>query len=222
MKHEELIALLKGILKEETVCLTTEREIRIAISDLEEELRIKNNKAAGRGDAAKVAAEIIKAAKKGKVARSFQGAWIGKDGKQYVCEGHVIARFAEPLDLEPVPVGATPFEGERMFKGNFDKVYPLPNIAELKTSLAVTKEEIKREGKKKAQVVYSFGNGYYADPALLLWCLRLTDASELRTEGEICDKGYGVSPMLMEGNGVEVVLLPFSCGMPLPEGVHVL
>ena len=221
MNNKKMIALLK-VVKEE-VCPRTQEQIDEAIRELREEIAYKNNKASGKGNLSKIAATIIKEAKKF-AEENFYGSWIGSDGKQYVSNGFLAIRFSEPMDLETLPDGITSIQMEKIFKNKGKEHYELPTVAEIKSGIAELKAEAKLKNLKSPILIYSFGNGCHVNPEYLLHCVMATGATEATTEGNRNKNGMVVSPLYIdsEDETVESLLLPISVktGVVFKKGFH--
>lgn len=222
MKCEEMIALLK-IVREEVTPVKWEM-IDNAISELQEEIAVKNNKASGYADLAKIANNIIKQVKKIVPATSAaHGAWIGSDGKQYVTNTYLALRFTNVMELEPIPEKATPFKFEKMFSDKGSQHYELPTVGEIKSAIAELKAEAKLKGKKKPMFLYHFGNGCYVNAEYLLLCVQATNAIEVTTKGDKNKFGRVIGPLFLdnEDETVEALLLPVNSDREFPKGFFI-
>lgn len=101
---------------------------------------------------------------------AFAGAWIGKNGKQYVCSGYHGVAVDHHFDL-PLCPGS---EGvERSMRGEPDSTwleYPMPSIATLRAHIKLSRAEWVADGKPdRFRPVWDFGDGnHYVNAQYLL------------------------------------------------------
>lgn len=122
------------------------------IESVKDNIRTATNRAANKNTLAKNAKAIIKNAIKVTFNQSFHGAWIDKNGKQYVCDGFRILEINEPIELPELPntINRTDYfkAYEIIEKAKAEPVYELkiPTVQELKAEIKIAKSQF--SGKK--------------------------------------------------------------------------
>ena len=223
MDREYLIALMKKIADERKSGhenFRTSCEINDTIIKLEEEIRDENNKKSGRANLAKIAKDIMKNAPDRFI--FFKYPYTAENGKQYVCDTHVIFEFSDPMDL---PEYQAKTDGERMerdksfgsvikilndgFEEIIDEEVETPTANEIKSRIKEKKAEAKINGDKVKSISYNFGNGLSMNTRYLLYGVEATGTTTLKYKRKESPKSHCViSSILMEGNGVRALMLP--------------
>lgn len=223
MDREYLLALMKKIdaeRKSDSEDFRTSCEINDTIIKLEEEIRDENNKKSGRANLAKIAKDILKCAPDS--LEFFKYSYTEENGKQYVCDTHVIFEFSDPMDLPEYPAKT---DGERMerdksfgniikilnngFEEIIDEEVEAPTANEIKSGIKQKKAEAKINGDKVKGVLYSFGNGLAINTRYLLYGVEATGTTTLKYKRRENQTSHCViSSILMEGNGVRALMLP--------------
>ena len=223
MDREYMLALMKKIADERKSGreeFRTSCEINDTIIKLEGEIRDENNKKSGRANLAKIAKDIVKNAPNNN--EFLQYSYMAENGKQYVCDTHVIFEFSDPMDLPEYPAKT---DSERMerdkyfgslikilndgFEKNIDEEVETPTANEIKSRIKEKKAEAKINGDKVNSVLYSFGNGLAMNTRYILYGVEATGTTTLKYKREESRQSHCViSPILMEGNGVRALMLP--------------
>ena len=179
------------------------------IQALEEALRTTNNKKNGKSGLEAAAKYILKNAKKGKNP-ALQGAWIGPNGKQYVCDGIMLVEIDDPIELEPLSDDVTRFNTEAVMsvKAEADMIVELPPLDHLTERITEEKVRAKAERMKRYKMVYCLGYGLSVDADNLQIAMKATGATHLRTRGRTNGKGSIIDACFLEGNGCTILLLP--------------
>lgn len=198
MDNYAAINLLQGIKPYEPVSFEQWQGIKELLEDIQEDVRRKANKAAGTTNVAKAFKSVIKSAKK--VNNSdLQGAF--RDGEYIcVCDSHRAMRTKADISL-PMAKG---IKLDTIYKKMWERITSreeihLPDRAELLTEVKTCR---KRVGSKGA-VNYTFEDGLTVNAEFLLDAMEATGADILTRQ-----HGDTRNGMIIEGNGVEALLLP--------------
>lgn len=123
--------------------------------DLKEQLAVEAAKSAGKAKPRSAALRLIKSSVKSTANASVHGAWLGKDGRQYMTNGAYIVALNTPLDL-PTAEGAPNLERVLTDPRREDLTeIPLPTVAELKAFIKTEKALGRKE--RKGEFYYDFG-----------------------------------------------------------------
>ena len=198
MDREYMLALMKKIADERKSGreeFRTSCEINDTIIKLEGEIRDENNKKSGRANLAKIAKDIVKNAPNNN--EFLQYSYMAENGKQYVCDRHVIFEFSDHIDLPEYPAKT---DGERMqrneffgniikilnngFEKNIDEEVETPTANEIKSAIKEKKAEAKINGDKVNSVLYSFGNGLAMNTRYILYGVEATGTTTLKYKRE--------------------------------------
>lgn len=133
--------------------LKTIETYKSLVKGVKDNIRTAANKAIGKNTLAKNAKVIIKnAIKKQNFITKLHGAWIDKNGKQYVCDSFRILEINEPIELPELPDTVKKsgyYEAYKVIEETRAKsVYKLkiPSIQELKAEIKIIKSQV--SGKK--------------------------------------------------------------------------
>ena len=133
--------------------LKTIKSYKRLVEGVKDNIRTVANKAIGKNTLAKNAKSIIKnAIKKQNFATKLHGAWIDKNGKQYVCDGFRILEINKPIELPELPDTVKKSDYYEAYKvieeARAKSVYKLkiPSTQELKAEIKIIKSQI--SGKK--------------------------------------------------------------------------
>lgn len=215
MRKEEMIAVLKDI-QQNGVSLKNYSSIKKMIADLEDEVRHDNNKKSGTVSIEKAAKSIIKSGKE-KPQTALHGAFVAKNGRQYVCDGCRAMEIINPIELEKIPDHVMPLDVPKLFeKTDFPECFPLPTAAELKSMIAGAKADAKLACKKNPLIVYGIENGPAINAQYLLDAIQGTGAEYLTTEKNPRSKKY-LNPCILKSDECTVLLLPMNIDTKLHE-----
>lgn len=207
MKKEAMIATLESV-KKNGVTLENYNALQALIDDLQAEIRKENNKRSGAANVEKAANNIIKGVKKNDPSRiSLHGAWIGKNGRQYVCDGFRALEIHNPIELEKIPEKAQQLDIEKLFaRPDHAERFELPTAAELKSMIAEAKADAKIKCIKKYTVVYACENGPVINADYLMDAIIATGARYL--EGTKGTKGKYTSACFLASNDCTAIVCP--------------
>jgi hypothetical protein len=153
------------------------------INEIDAEIRKDINKKAGCADLEKAANNIIKLAKKKSPgARHLHGAWIDKNGSQYVCDGHHAIKIFNPISLEVVSVENTLNIDQLFDVSDLPERFELPGVAELKSMIKEAKQAAKLAGRKSYSIAIALKNGPVFNADYLLNTIMATDAKYIETQ----------------------------------------
>lgn len=215
MTKEAMKVLFQDVLKN-GVTVNNYAEIEKAISDLNSEIRKTANKNNGKIDQAKAAEQVIKAAKKTNN-RSLFGAWIAKDGFQYVCDSHMLIRFEKPIELEQIPEGSKAVEIEKCYGIPSGDELEIPDLSELNTSIKEKKAEAKIKKIKNPRIACVLNNGMIVNAEFLKLAVMATGAKKAETPTKHNINGVIISPLYVHGNGADSMILPVNRTEPAKE-----
>ena len=127
------------------------------IEGVKDNIRTAANKAVGKNTLAKNAKAIIKNAKRG-VNCTLHGAWIDKNGKQYVCDNFRILEINEPIELPTISEEIESkdyFKAYEVIKGAKQKeTYDLeiPSVQELRAEIRILRSQMTSKEKRTKKV----------------------------------------------------------------------
>lgn len=207
MKKEAMIATLENV-KKNGVTLENYNALQALIDDLKAEIRKENNKRTGAANVEKAANNIIKYVKKNDPSRiSLHGAWICKNGRQYVCDGMRALEINSPIQLENIPEKAQPLDIEKLFvKPDHAERFELPTAAELKSMIAEAKADAKVKKIRSPKIVYACENGPVINAEFLMDAIIATGAGYL--EGTKGRTGKYTGVCFLASNDCTAIICP--------------
>lgn len=214
MTKESIKALFKDVLKN-GVTTNNYREIEKAIFDIDQEIRRTENKKNGKINQARAAELVIKSAKKTAI-RALHGAWIAKDGFQYVCDSKMLIRFKNHIALEHIPEDTTPFQIEKSYGVASGDQVCLPPISEITTAIKEKKAEAKIKKIKNPRICCKLENGMIINAEYLKIAIMATGAETGETPTKTTKNGI-ISPLYVHGNEIDSMVLPICCENPESE-----
>ncbi len=153
MTNEVILKLLNEMNAEDFEYIT-HKAYNELVEGIKDNIRTSSNKAVGKNALAKNAKAIIKSALKVSCNPALHGAWVDKNGKQYVCDGFRILEINEPIELPPI---SEDIKSENYFKAyKFIKevkqkeTYDLeiPSAQELKAEIKILRSQMSAKEKK--------------------------------------------------------------------------
>lgn len=207
MRKEKMIAVLENV-KKDGVTIANFAELEAMIADLKAEIRKENNRRAGAAaNIEKAAYNVIKSAKKKDARQILHGAWISKNGRQYVCDGFRAIEINNPIELEKIPEKTEPLDIEKMFvMPDHLERFELPTAAELKSMIAETKADAKIKGIKSPKIVYACEDGPLINADFLMDAITATGARYLESYKGRTGKYTG--PCFLESSDCTAIICP--------------
>ena len=182
--------------------LSINSEFGSTIDILKSHIANEDAKRNGRSKQLTVAKRIIKNAKKFCSSETLHGAWIGKNGYQFVSDSYRVIMFENHLQL-PEAEGSERIESivSKTYP-NYDKKLMPPSVPDLKAML--TEHKAKHKGERKIPAL----SYVFEDFEIGVNAQYLLDMLEAMPDGKFYMTGGVISPIYIESDGIKGLLLP--------------